>query len=1161
MTTHQFTDERHRAMAEDAVELVRRWVEESRGVPEDPAAAHLAGVLKDPHGLEFTVGFVDGVIRPEDDGAAGRNLGELAPIVPKFLPAHLLGAVRAGGLVAPRLPWPIIPIARTAMRRMVGHLLVDAREDRLGAAIAHLTAGGNRLNINLLGEAVLGDDEAERRLAETERLLRRDDVDYVSIKVSSVTGPHSPWAFDEVVEHAVERLTPLYEYAARAATPKFINLDMEEYKDLDLTTAVFRRILEQPQLQGLEAGIVLQAYLPDTLGVLRELREWAKRRVEHGGAPIKVRLVKGANLSMELVEAALHRWPLTTCPSKEATDANYKRILDDALRPESTEFVKIGVAGHNLFDIAFALLLARERGVEDRVDFEMLIGMAAQQAEVVRRDVGQLLLYTPAVRPQEFDVAISYLVRRLEENASSENFMSAVFDIADSRFLFDRERERFRRSLEDVTDEVPGPNRTQNRAEETEETVFRPEHGFDNAPDTDTTLAHNRAWGREILERARDSHLGEERIEASRLESEEEVDAAVERAREAGRRWGARPAAERAEILRRAGVRLGLRRAELLEVMASEAGKVLDQGDPEVSEAIDFANYYAELAEGLDDVDGAEYHPVAVTVVTPPWNFPVAIPTGSTLAALAAGSAVLFKPAGESRRCGAVIAEALWEAGVPEDVLQLIQVGEKEHGRRLISHPGVERVILTGGYETAELFRSFRQDLPLLGETSGKNSIIVTPNADLDLAARDVVNSAFGHAGQKCSAASTVILVGSVATSKRFHRQIVDGVRSLHVAHPTDVRAEMGPVIAPPEGKLARGLTTLGEGERWILEPRRLDATGRLWSPGVRAGVRPGSEYHLTEYFGPILGVMTAETLEEAIELQNAPEYGLTAGLHSLSSDELARWIDRVEAGNAYVNRGITGAIVRRQPFGGWKKSAVGTGTKAGGPNYLVALGNWTRRPSRSIASPADEHVRNLLQRIREPHALGREDIEFVTRSASSDAAAWAAEFGVRHDPSRLGVERNILRYVPHQAQVRLDADGSLAEALRVVAAGLAAGAPVSLSTARPLPVAIRGALAEAGVEVREEDDAAWRTELRAIARTPLADLAGSRFEGARIRYVGADPSSVYAALGGRPDVGVYDGEVTEAGRVEMLPFLKEQAISITAHRYGNPDRFSEGVV
>ena len=197
--------------------------------------------------------------------------------------------------------------------------------------------------------------------------------------------------------------------------------------------------------------------------------------------------------------------------------------------------------------------------------------------------------------------------------------------------------------------------------------------------------------------------------------------------------------------------------------MASETGKTIDQGDPEVSEAVDFAHYYAESARKLDDVDGATFVPAKLTVVTPPWNFPVAIPAGSTLAALAAGSAVVIKPAKQARRSGAVMIEALWEAGVPRDVLTMVQLGERELGRQLISHPAVDRVILTGGYETAELFRSFRQDLPLLAETSGKNAIIVTPSADLDLAAKDVAYSAFGHAGQKCSAASLVILVGSVA--------------------------------------------------------------------------------------------------------------------------------------------------------------------------------------------------------------------------------------------------------------------------------------------------------------------------------------------------------------------------------------------------------------
>ena len=476
--------------------------------------------------------------------------------------------------------------------------------------------------------------------------------------------------------------------------------------------------------------------------------------------------------------------------------------------------------------------------------------------------------------------------------------------------------------------------------------------------------------------------------------------------------------------------------------MATETGKTIDQGDPEVSEAVDFAHYYAESARKLDDVDGATFVPAKLTVVTPPWNFPVAIPAGSTLAALAAGSAVVIKPAKQARRSGAVMIEALWEAGVPRDVLTMVQLGERELGQQLISHPAVDRVILTGGYETAELFRSFRKDLPLLAETSGKNAIIVTPSADLDLAAKDVAYSAFGHAGQKCSAASLVILVGSVAKSKRFHNQLIDAVTSLKVGYPEDPASQMGPIIEPANGKLLNALTTLGEGETWAVEPRKLDDTGKLWSPGVRSGVRRGSYFHLTEFFGPVLGVMTAETLEEAIAIQNQIEYGLTAGLHSLNTEELGIWLDTIQAGNLYVNRGITGAIVQRQPFGGWKKSAVGAGTKAGGPNYLVGLGEWVSKPSTAAGTPGAAPAHAGVRRIEDAAKgfLTADELAPLQRALASDARAWAEEFGTAKDVSGLSAERNVFRYRALPVTVRLSEGEPLAGLVRTVAAGVLAG-------------------------------------------------------------------------------------------------------------------------
>ncbi|MET0671932.1 MAG: bifunctional proline dehydrogenase/L-glutamate gamma-semialdehyde dehydrogenase, partial [Microbacterium pygmaeum] len=1194
-TSPERTDPLADALPERAVQLAQRWIAESAEVEVDPAAQRLAGVLKDPNGLPFTIGFVDGVMRPESLSAAASNLHRVAPLVPKFLPWYLRTAVQVGGATAQILPSPVVPIARRVLREMVGHLVVDARPDKLGPAIAKLRESGARLNLNLLGEAVLGEQEARRRLEGIHDLIRRPDVDYVSVKVSAIASHISMWAFDEVVDKVVERLLPLYLTAAADASAgsgtTFINLDMEEYRDLDLTIAVFTRILEDPRLTDLEAGIVLQAYLPDALPALAELTEWATQRVDGGGARIKVRLVKGANLAMERVDAAMHDWPVATYSSKLDSDANYLRCLDFALQPDHTRAVRVGVAGHNLFDIAYAWLLAAENGVRpatgsgseggsrsDDVEFEMLLGMAQGQVEAVAREVGHVLLYVPVVRPDEFDVAISYLVRRLEENASSENFLSAAFELAEDPTMFDRERERFLASILRAQDAAlpTGPRRTQDRNERAageprgparavlreapaesdagltqavldiarsasgsdrddsgdtaplepeaeallfggdayvETAVFAPREsderalgapGFRNAADSDPSLPANREWARGIFDRIDTSTAGDATIAAALVTEPDALEATIAGVRVASAAWGALPATERSMVLIAAARELEARRAELIEVAASETGKVLAEADVEVSEAVDFASYYAATARELDRVSGAVFVPARVTLVTPPWNFPLAIPAGGVLAALAAGSGVVFKPAPQARRCAAVLAEALWAAGVPREVLALVDIEEGALGRQLISHPDVDRVILTGSWETADLFRSWRPDLPLLAETSGKNAMIVMPSADLDLAASDLIRSAFGHAGQKCSAASLAILVGPVGHSKRFARQLVDAARSLRVAPPSDPLAEVGPVIEPPQGKLAWALTTLDDGERWLVEPRPLDHgseyEGRFWSPGIRTGVQPGSRFHMEEFFGPVLGVMHASSLTQALEMQNAVAYGLTSGLYTQNPGDLTTWLEGVHAGNLYVNRGTTGAIVQRQPFGGWKRSSVGAGTKAGGPNYLIGLGSW--RPSSGSPASSTLHLRGLDTRITSiieaaQPSLDYDSFEWLRRGALSDALVWDREFGRVRDVSRLGVERNLFRYRPMPGvEVRATGDATWQAVLRVVVAGIRAGAPFDVSTPVGLPPAVRRVLSDVGVNVWVESDADW------VARIAAQSETENRLS--RVRLVGA---------------------------------------------------------
>ena len=1129
------------ALADQAIAQVRTWLEQAREEKTDAAGRNLAGVLSDPKGLDFATGFVDGVVRPEDLRVAARNFRAVARDVPSFLPFYLRALIRLGGSVATVVPPIVVPIARRVLRQMVRHLIVDASDRRLGPALARIGGPGTRLNVNLLGEAILGQREADRRVAGTIRLIERPDIDYISIKVSSTVAPHSMWAHEQAVTEAVDALTPVYR--AAVANDTFLNLDMEEYKDLDLTLDVFQRVLDKEEFQSVRAGIVLQAYLPDCLSAMMRLQEWAAERVASGGAPVKVRIVKGANLPMEEVDADTHGWPLATWPSKQHTDAGYKQVLEYALHPDRIQNVHLGIAGHNLFDVALAKLLAESRGITEGIEFEMLLGMATQQAAVVRRDVGELLLYTPVVHPQEFDVAIAYLIRRLEEGASPENFMSAVFDLDSDERLFQREKARFLASIDMIPADVPEPNRTMDRRESQPPYEEGPRvatgSAFRNTPDSDPSLDANRAWAAGIRERMQNSRLGIDTIEAAEIDSSEVLDDAIAAAADAG--WRDLPLAERVAILHRAGDILQKRRGDLLEVMGSECGKVIEQGDPEVSEAIDFAHYYALSAERLQDVDGASFTPARVTAVIPPWNFPAAIPAGGVLAALAAGSSVIFKPARQASRTGAVIAEALWEAGVPREALRIVRISG-ELGSRLLSDPRVERAILTGAYETAELFRSFRRDLPLLAETSGKNAIIVTPSADFDLAAKDIAYSAFGHAGQKCSAASLVVVVGSVATSERFRRQLLDAIDGYEVGYPWQEGAQIGPVIAPAEGKLLRGLTTLEPGQRWLIEPRRQDDSGALWSPGIRVGVEPGSEFHLTEYFGPVTGIIEAATLEEAIEIVNEIEYGLTSGLHSLDPDEIQTWLGSIQAGNAYINRAITGAIVERQSFGGWKKSAVGPGTKAGGPSYLYALGEWADAPG-TAAPRADAATRRAVK------AVDPEDQDRLEAALATDIAAFETDFGAARDVQGLSLEQNVLRYVPTAVTVRFEGSRTV-DLVRVIAAGARIGAPIEVSSIDRLPEAVRSYLAGVGAVHRVEDAEAWSRRAARFAET-----------GGRIRLVGASVDPILEATEGSPNVALYAAPVTSAGRVEMLPFVREQAVSITAHRFGNPRRYDVPVV
>jgi RHH-type transcriptional regulator, proline utilization regulon repressor / proline dehydrogenase / delta 1-pyrroline-5-carboxylate dehydrogenase len=503
-------------------------------------------------------------------------------------------------------------------------------------------------------------------------------------------------------------------------------------------------------------------------------------------------------------------------------------------------------------------------------------------------------------------------------------------------------------------------------------------------------------------------------------------------------------------------------------------------------------------------------------VVAPPWNFPLSIPAGGVLAALAAGNAVLLKPALEAVLVGWCLVQALWAAGVPRQILQFVPCPDDEVGRGLISDPRVDAVILTGSVETARRFLEWRPDLRLFAETSGKNAIIVTALADRDQAVRDLVRSAFGHNGQKCSAASLAICEAEVYDDPAFRRQLRDAAASLAVGSAWDPASRVTPLTQPPGPALRRALTTLDPGEEWLLEPRSPRREVPLWSPGIKLGVRRGAFFHRTECFGPVLGLMRAVDLDEAIELANDQPFGLTSGIESLDDREVARWLERIEAGSLYVNRHITGAIVGRQPFGGWKASSVGPGAKAGGPNYVLQLCR-----ARPVTPP-----------VEEPAAA-------LQAAADSYARAWREHFAQAHEPIRLLGERNVFRYRPcRRVLVRGEAAtpaGRLALEQTLLAARTC-GVPltVSLAGGEPGPWLTASAEVDAGVE----------PEAELIARL-------GRAGGERLRALVPVSPELRAAAHAAGTV-VLDAPVVAAGRLELRHYLREQSVSRVVHRYGS---------
>ncbi len=1179
----------HAPVVQRALFVARRLQEratELQTASEKRQQAELDRMLQTPSDKATLAQITDQAFRTNDPSRAVEHLTHILDVqgVPRFFGPVDRTLMKGFQSFGSYLPGIALPLVKEHMQKETANVILPGEKDLLVKHLAGRTREGVRMNVNFLGEAILSEPEAERRLQQYLQGLQWPETEVVSIKISTLYSQISPLAREHTVAMLCDRLERLFLTADRLrfqrpngeVVPKFVYLDMEEYRDKELTAEAFMRVLDWPGLSHVQAGIALQAYIPDSFGTLLQIQDWARRRVASGGGRITIRLVKGANMESERAESSVRGWPQAPFKTKLETDANYKRMVHELLKPENLAAINVGIASHNLFDLAYGLVLALDRGALDRVQFEMLEGMANHQRRALFEASRNVLLYAPACKKENFINAIGYLIRRLDENTGPENFLRHAFKIKVGTPEWDQLEKGFLDSFAAAGETASAPRRTQNRQLPPLpfNAVARGWQHLESEPDTDFALRQNGEWAQHIIakwrplcgEAATQIPLvigGEEILEGRtvrecldpsrpgvvvgkyRQANEDDVVRAVEIAGADADGWRKMAPSARSEILGRVAQELRKARGDLMGAALADGGKTLMESDPEVSEAVDFLEFYRAAARWWQELPTVKARGKGVVVVVSPWNFPIAIPCGGVAAALAAGNTVILKPASDTVLVAWEFCQCFWRAGVSKKVLQFLPCSGGKEGRKLINHPQVAAVILTGGTETALTMLRAHPRMHLFAETGGKDATIVTAVSDRDQAIKHILHSAFSHAGQKCSATSLLLLQDEVYDDAEFRRGLCEAVASLKVGSAWELGTKMGPLIRPPGGDLETALKILEPGEEWALMPQPMGDNPNLWTPGIKYGVCPGSYTHMTEFFGPLLAVMRFQTMSEAVALVNQTGFGLTSGLESLDEREWEYWKNHIRAGNLYINRVTTGAIVLRQPFGGMGKSVFGAGMKAGGPNYVAQFMDFTDASlTKKSCKPAEPLLVALCGAL-----LARKipDAERIITAIVSCEHARRDEFGKEHDHFKLIGQDNVRRYLPFEnVRVRADVNDSEFEVFIRVCAARLAGCRVTVSVPVDAELPVASLLEElteswaGAIEFVEEND----EQLAAAIRAGQSD---------RVRYAAPDRVPLAVLSAGNETGGcIISTPVSGEGRLEMLWYLREQSISTDYHRYGN---------
>jgi RHH-type proline utilization regulon transcriptional repressor/proline dehydrogenase/delta 1-pyrroline-5-carboxylate dehydrogenase len=868
--------------------------------------------------------------------------------------------------------------AKSNAEQMARKFIAGSNVPEAIEAVRKMRAEKLAFTVDLLGEATITEAEADHVQQQYFDLLEgltgevnswpevaeidRDDRGpiarvNVSVKLSALFSQFDPIDPDGTTRSVAKRLRPILAMAKR--TGAFVNFDMEQYSFKDTTLHIFKTILGEPEFRDWpDVGIAIQVYLKDTERDLADLLDWA-RNVRR--CPVWIRLVKGAYWDYETVITRQNHWPIPVFLEKWQSDDNFEKLSRFLLA--NHEWLTPAFGSHNIRSIAHALAVAEELKVPaKRFEFQMLYGMADEIKDVLKSLGQRIRIYTPY---GQLLPGMAYLVRRLLENTSNDSFLKQGFaDGLSEDALLSKPGRIVRTTPKPTMPTSPAPDTAMANpfANEPLSDFSRPENRKAMQAGLESVRTQRgRTYGPIIDNQAVPVGKSLPSVNPSRhhevlgtvgLATPAQAQQAVASCLRAFETWRDTTVADRAAFLRKVADVFRNRRWELSAWITLEVGKPWREADADVAEAIDFCDYYAVEMLKLDspqmrNVPGEDnayfYEPRGVAVVIAPWNFPLAILCGMTVAAVVTGNTAIMKPAEQSGIVGAKLMECLIEAGLPPGVVNFLPGIGEEIGPLLTTHPDVALIAFTGSLPVALAINEAAAKTPggqnlvkkVIAEMGGKNAVIVDSDADLDEAVKGVVDSAFGYAGQKCSAGSRAIVVGSMYET--FLKRVIEATKSLAVKAADDPGCSLGPVIDEESRQRVKRFIEKGRSEARLAYQHPigdLESAGSFVGPTVFADVPESATIAQEEIFGPVLSIIKAADIEDAIRIANGVKYALTGAIFSRSPETIAQVKRRFRVGNLYVNRKCTGALVDRQPFGGFKLSGIGS--KAGGPDYLL---------------------------------------------------------------------------------------------------------------------------------------------------------------------------------------------------------------------------------